>query len=465
MQLGVDSIREFRVVTNAFSAEFGRAGAGVISSVTKGGTNQFSGSAFAYHRNDALDARNFFDVGDNPDFSRHQFGFSLGGPIRTSRTFFFGNYEALRERLGISQTSNVPSESGRNGRIGSQIIGVHPAVAPYMNLFPRPNGRDFGDGRAEYQRVVTQPTDEDYLMGRVDHTFNNSNSAFLRYTVDDGRVDVPDALGLSTRELRSRSHYLGAEHKRILGGYAVNVARVAFNRTHLSEIDTTDSAELRGLFFVPEEQVALPVLSITGLASIGGGSSVPKIYTTNSYQFMNELTLEKGRHSLKLGGSFQAIHFSQRSDINAGGAYSFQTLADFLRNTPRTFLVQFPESDTHRRVRSAIIAGYAQDDIKLGDRLTLNAGLRYETTSNPTEVDGKVSVLRNILDPNASLADIQTGGPLFKSPKKNFAPRFGFAWTPFASDRTVVRGGAGLFHDTITNAYLPARVRADAASP
>ncbi|MCH8819566.1 MAG: carboxypeptidase regulatory-like domain-containing protein, partial [Acidobacteria bacterium] len=140
--LGVDTIQEFSVVVSSFSAEFGGSG-GVISSITKSGTNQLHGSLFEYHRNSALDARNFFDRGDPPPFKRNQFGFTLGGAIQSDKTFFFGSYEGLRERLSTTRIINSPSNDVRNGTFP---ITVHPEAQRYIDVMPVPNGRDNGDG-------------------------------------------------------------------------------------------------------------------------------------------------------------------------------------------------------------------------------------------------------------------------------------------------------------------------------
>src|SRR5713226_815786 len=141
--LGVDTIREFRVVTNALSADYGRAMGGVISIATKSGSNDFHGSAFEFFRDSTFDAPSYFDVGDPPPFTRNQYGFSFGGPIRTNRLFFFGGYERLQEDLGLTLIGTVPKAAVRGGNVGA-------AVRPYLDLYPMPNGADLGGGVAQY---------------------------------------------------------------------------------------------------------------------------------------------------------------------------------------------------------------------------------------------------------------------------------------------------------------------------
>src|SRR2546428_3374349 len=152
--LGVDAVLEFQVLTNAYSAEFGRSAGGVINAVTRSGTNNFHGSLFEFHRNSALDARNFFDPADKeiPAFKRNQFGGAIGGPIRKDKTFFFAAYEGLIERVGGNRASSLPAPERRRGILpGVPPVTLHPAIPAYLQtFFPMPNGRNLGGGVAEY---------------------------------------------------------------------------------------------------------------------------------------------------------------------------------------------------------------------------------------------------------------------------------------------------------------------------
>ncbi|HUR19861.1 MAG TPA: carboxypeptidase-like regulatory domain-containing protein, partial [Vicinamibacterales bacterium] len=149
--LGMDTVQEFRLESNSYSAQFGRNIGGQINAITKSGTNQFAGSVFEFHRNDALDARNYFDVGDKPDFMRNQFGGTLGGPLRKDRLFFFAGYEALIETLGRTIVTTVPDDNARLGLLpGGVVIPINAAVLPYLNEFPRANGENLGGGLARY---------------------------------------------------------------------------------------------------------------------------------------------------------------------------------------------------------------------------------------------------------------------------------------------------------------------------
>ena len=181
--LGTETIREFRVESNAYSAEFGRNSGGQINVLTKSGANNVDGSVFEFHRNDALDARNYFDTDEKPDFHRNQFGATIGGPIARDRAFFFLGYEALIERLGRTISTVVPDDNARNGILPSGTVPVNPAVAPYLAEYPRANGPSLGQGLASYTFPFDQRLDEHFAQGRVDYNFGGGNQFFARYTL------------------------------------------------------------------------------------------------------------------------------------------------------------------------------------------------------------------------------------------------------------------------------------------
>ncbi|MBI2822450.1 MAG: TonB-dependent receptor, partial [Acidobacteria bacterium] len=265
--MGVETIREFQVVTSNFSAEFGRAGGGVINVVTKSGTNEFRGSAFYFHRNDNLDARNFFDRDPSeptrrsapPEFKRNQFGFTAGGPIQRDKTFIFGGYEGLREGLGVTLFGNVPSAVVRQGAVVS-------SVKPYLDLYPLPNGRDFGDGRAEFTRGDTEITRQDFFQLRVDQTFSDADSFFARYTMDDSDKSIPQTLGTWVQNDKVRSQYVTLEEKHIVSATLLNVARFGFNRTVVNYTQTALEPRVldRALWFFPGSIESSPSTSVSG---------------------------------------------------------------------------------------------------------------------------------------------------------------------------------------------------------
>src|SRR5439155_8675362 len=168
--LGVDAVKEFSVQTHDYSAEFGRAAGGVISAVTKSGSNTLHGAVFEFLRDSKFDAPNFFDPGGaTPPFTRNQFGGTAGGPILKNRLFYFGSYEGLRQNLSLTRLARLPTAAAHNGVLPTGAVAINPLVKPYLDLFyPIPDGKDFGDGTAEMRHTDIDPTHENFLVGKSD---------------------------------------------------------------------------------------------------------------------------------------------------------------------------------------------------------------------------------------------------------------------------------------------------------
>ena len=239
--LGVDTVQEFSVQTHGYSAEFGRAAGGVMSTVTKSGTNRYRGSAFEFFRNDALDSRNFFSTGELPDFRRDQYGGSIGGPILQNRLFFFGAYEGLRERNAVTRFARLPNANAHNGIVpdanGNLInVGVKPIAAPYLELlFPIPNGRDFGDGTAELAHSHQDPTDEHFGVAKFDYNIGNRGSTLMvRWSRDNSDTDISQDHPLFVEQVGTATRYFTTQYQHIFTGTLLNTLRFAANRTPVS---------------------------------------------------------------------------------------------------------------------------------------------------------------------------------------------------------------------------------------
>ena len=452
--LGVEAVLEFQVLTNAYSAEFGRSAGGVFNAVTRSGANRHTGSLFEFHRNSALDARNFFDPAalPKPDFTRHQFGGVFGGPIQRDRTFFFGAYEGLIERLGVTGVTAVPDDDARRGIIGGRDVGLHPAVPRYLQvLFPRANGRSLGNGGAEYLFSQTQPTDEHFYQLRVDHRLSTANSVFVRATHD--RADVvrvpSNKPPIALLDEATRNTYLTGEYQHTFSPNTLNQLRVGLNRS-------VSLADNRRTIDIPPDLAWLPgenfgYLTIQGLVTeMAGDFRLPRNDRLNNWQVSEMLMATRGRHLLKLGAQLQYLQFDQDTTSQAGGIVTFNSLELFLTGRPSNVDFAVPgKIDPIRRYRQWLAAGYVQDDVRVTDRLSANLGLRYEMVTVPTEVDGKISNLRNVTDTQLTI-----GGAWHDNPSlKNFAPRVGLAWDPLGSGKTSVRAGFGLFYDEILPKY------------
>ncbi|MBI4446161.1 MAG: TonB-dependent receptor [Acidobacteria bacterium] len=463
--LGVEAVREFRIYTKNYSAEFGRATGGVINVVTKSGTNQFHGSVFEFLRNDNLDARNFFDPDENPpEFKRNQFGFALGGPIVKGKTFFYGNYEGLRENLGLTLIENVPSLTARQGLLPDPArpgqlrqINVKPAIKPFLEFYPLPNGRDFGDGRAEYLYSFARTSDEDYISGRLDHVFSNSLSTFVRYTINDADVFSPGT-GIATMVSivdTSRKQYLTVELQKVFSPSLINTFRAGYNQT-IYEADEIYHVNMDQ--FVLSPKTRRPARVSPGWATLGSSDIHPMKYAYHVYDLQDTVGYDAGSHSIKLGGQFQRLQQNSFFPTRAVGRWSFSSLENFMVGRATSVQIAPPEiSEPHRALRQSLIGIFLQDDYKLRPNLTLNLGLRWEPTTPVSEKHGRMPQIpqEKLLAFTASVADVVTTGDYYQNPDwKAFAPRVGFAWDPFGNGRSAVRGGFGVFYDHIHIRWL-----------
>jgi hypothetical protein len=455
----VEGIREWRMMTSSYSAEYGLSMGGQMTIVTKSGTNNFHGSAFEYLRNSALDARNFFDYqtatnpGRLPPFKRNNFGASLGGRIKKDKTMFFVVYEAIRQRLGLTIVDNtIPA--GCHGGPGATItsaacpqlgsagsVVVVPQIAPLLALYPVPNL----PATNQFTLPFSQPTSENYGQARVDHNFSANDSLFVRYTVDDTSLTVPAPTLLAawpqfSGPETSRSQYGTVSESHVFSTSILNTARFSYSRPKLAVESPSGLIGPQYSFVAGQE---LGTLNIGGVSAFGPVGTAPNVKTENIFTVSDDLFYAEGRHSVKFGTLINRWDIFSGNGTNSKGSITFANLATFLAGQPTTYQAATPGSILDRMYRYWTYGFYVQDDIRLRANFTINAGLRYEFMTVPHETHGHGAALR---DPQHD-ASTTLGAPFENPSLKNFSPRVGFAWDVKGDGKMAVRGGYGLLYD------------------
>ena len=444
LDLGADAVERIAVNTSSYPAENGRSSGGVIRAVTRSGTGKFHGSAYEFLRNDALDASNYFDH-PKPSFRRNQFGASGSFPVWRDKTFVFANFEGLRQSLGTTQVDTVLSDGGRRGQLASGPVVVNTLVAPYLRLFPIPNGGLLPGGDTGIFRFSGQQvTGEDYFTTRGDHNLSPKDKLAGTYSFDRARTVQPDQLDFKLTAVRTRRQVLSVTESHRFGSETLFTSRAGLNRDEAVIGDNPAGinplASDTSLGFLPGATPGR--FDVVGLTSFPGGLNSTSHFDFHwtSFQAYGDVVSRKGRHNLSAGIALEHTRDNMAATSNQNGTYTFQSIQDFLTNHPFALTLELPGSNANRGLRQTIFGVYAQDEIKVNSRVSLTAGVRYETASVPTDVHGRLSALRHVQDALPHLGD-----PYFANPTHlNFEPRLGFAWSPMGG-RTVVRGGFGVF--------------------
>jgi hypothetical protein len=479
--LGVDAVREFSVVTDAYGAEYGKRPGAQINIVTASGTNHLHGDAYEFLRNSALDARNSFDLPQIPHFERNVFGGSLGGPIRKDKTFLFANYEGFRQVLGLSDVTLVPDANARLGILpcaalttvtASCNVSTPPTpvvlgqgVTNLLNLWPVANGPELkinglDSGVALALSSPEQHIREDFGTARFDHVFSDKDTVAGIYTVDDSQSFSPTTNPYSTVQIFLREQVASLTETHIFSPSILNKATFGFSRGAFyfnSGVTGTASS-------VPGRWAGTTGVDVPGAVVIGGGTTLNGASqltnggtnagsnltaVRNLFTGADQVTITHGKHLLNFGVWFERLQANDNLVQAQYGQASFSNLQTFLQGAISTFT--FASNATPMSWRSLEGAFFAEDAIKLTPSLELRLGFRGEFTNGWNEAYGRASnylFTDGIINTNPTI-----GGSAFSVNNAKFlpAPRAGIAWSPFGSKKTVIRAGAGLYYALIDN--------------
>jgi hypothetical protein len=503
LQPSIDAIQEFKIQKSNYAPEFGY-GVGVVNIALKSGTNDFHGSLFYFHRNDALDARNFFDGEVPPPFKMHQWGFSVGGPIVRDKTFFFGSYESLRSHRLQTIRSFFPDPTQLGGDFsalstpifdpstGSLLlcayVGIlcptpfpgnvippgrlNPVAVNVAAYWPTPNV--VGDPAINHITTGEEINDFDQFHVRVDHRFSDNAQIFGRYSYSTSDNVNPGAAPYFGQIFPQKPQQLVVNYSHIFRPTWLNEFRVGYNRGKLFSVferapsNIAADAGMQNVDALPPQAWGLPSMGFGGayftglLGSLGPPTPNSQVAITNLYQLVEHMTFIRGAHTIKAGLDIRYNRSLTLQGIIVNGSSTFvgmytgNPLADYLLGIPLVFTggAGVPRMD----VRNTEWAGFVQDDWRATPKLTLNWGLRYEYIEPTVDIrdakahfeDGRLFYLKDVLDqvplslrPIAQVGGVSRG--IVEPDRNNFGPRFGFAFTPFASQKTVIRGGYGVF--------------------
>ncbi len=473
--LGIDAVREFNVLTETYSSEFGKRAGAQVTVVTQSGSNQLHGSVFEFLRNSNLDARNFFDQSSVPPFRRNQFGGSLGGPLKKDKLFVFGNYEGFRQALAVTNVSVVPDDQARLGNLPNASTGVYTKVAnlnnamlPFFALWPVANGPELfvpsttsagtlvptGTARAFYN--PRQAIHENFGTMRADYTEGARDTLSFAYTIDDGNSIIPlaDPLFSSANVLRSQVASLNQTHifsPSTLNTFTAGFSRAAFNYDS-NQLNTFPSSLAFVTGLGPGGIVIGGGATTTGAASItsaGPNNAAGVSNRRNLFTLADNFQIVKGIHQLSFGVWFQRMQDNENTASRRPGQATFTSLTTFLQGTSSNF--QVVPNPTELGWRSLFGAWFVEDSIKLRSNLTMRFGLRHEFTTGFNEVSGRAA---NYVAANSVLVTTPVvGNSLFSqnNAKKLFGPRVALAWDPFRNGSTSVRAGFGTYYSLIDN--------------
>jgi hypothetical protein len=476
-----DAIREFEILTSSYDAGFGRSAGAQVNVALRSGGNAVHGSVYEFLRNDVTDARNFFAPSDGgrPRYQRNQFGFTLGGPVRKDRTFYFVDYEGRRVREAITQVTNVPTLQERTGDFSQSIFSapVNPFTGtPFEGgkipgmmigatgraiaaLYPAPNRTVPG---ANYISSPVLRDRDDRFDIRMDHALSGSSGLVGRYSFWDRDMYEPLAGSTFARvpgygnnvARRAQNVMLGENH--VLSPDIVSELRVGFSRVAFGVLQEDRGGSLNREVGLPDlsdkpRDAGLSFITISGFSPLGDEYNSPQHGTTNTLQLLEHVSYRRGRHLFKSGVEFRNLQQNAFRDIQSRGFLAFSDYGQVTGNGLADMLLGFvtysggARLDNPQYLRTRSWNGFVQDSWMARSNLTVLIGLRYEYNAPPVDRFDRASLFE--ASTGKLLAAGQAGAPrsAFGPDRNNWAPRIGLAWAPSAG--TVVHAGYGVYYD------------------
>jgi hypothetical protein len=478
----LDAVQEFALIQNTYDAEYGRSAGAQVNMVVKSGTNAVHGTGYEFFRDSALDARNVLLPEDspNPALQRHQYGGTIGGPIKSNKSFYFVNVEGINAEEADTRLAHVPTAAERAGDFSQSGIVIHDpftgkpfagnvipagrlsaAGVKAANLYPTPNRPE-----ADTNFVSSPVANRDAVQFTVKTDFRlwRDNPLSVRYSFSRDNEDLPfpvrarnlPGFGISVLD---EGQNLAVGLTQTLSPRVVNELRVGLNtlrRDNAPQSAGTNQFAALGITgpaLDPIDQ-GYPTLVLPGYETLGDDPNLPVSRDTTTFHVVDALTFEKGRHHLKTGGEFRAYrsdgynHLFARGQAIFQGVFTGSPVADLLLGYPTVTLIA--ANDNRQALRTWSINGFVQDDWRVAQRLTINAGARYEFNAPPYDADNRM----RIFDLNGlQLQQVGTNGVSrsgLQSDFNNFAPRVGMSWDVTGNGKLMVRSGYGIFYDSGT---------------
>jgi len=469
--LPIDALAEIPVMSNA-DAEFGRNSGAIVNIVTKSGTNSIHGTAFELFRNNALDARNFFnttDVKQNP-LHNNQFGGSVGGPIVKDKAFFFFAYEGQREYGGVSDLAHVPTAQDIAASLASPTVvqagGENPVIANLLARNPWPASNIPTNANGDNLLATTPFTNTiDSLIAKVDYHFGEGDVFTGRYYFGNGTQSYPLAL-VGGGDLPSfntitptRVQLISLSETHVFSPRLLLELRAGYNRFFetFTPADSSFNPLSIGLNSNQSGETGLPLILVGGEATLGANSSVPRGRVDTNWQYFGNMSWSTGKHSLKWGYEFRRTFVNGFFNNGYRGRLIFSDLDNFLAGLPSSGFEA--EGDSRRGTSQNNHGLYVQDTIKLTSRLTMSAGLRWDYFGVVGEERGRFSIFDPSI-PGPKLVD-----QLYPHDLKNFAPRVGFAYDVGGKGKTVIRAAWGLFYDSFSQDFFVGQIPYNTFNP